>query len=164
LSVARTRLVCQDHLAELAARLELGASLRLSRTVARSGPVHAQPSVLADGIEALIGAVFLDGGYAAATALVQRLFGESASLLSLGPLAKDPKTQLQEWLHARGWAIPEYVLLATEGPPNAPVFRAECRAGQPPIAANAIGRSRKAAEQAAAALILEHFHRRGIHE
>ena len=154
MSVARTRVVCLDSLADCARRLGLGALLRVSPAVARSGAVHDRASVLADTVEALLGAVFLDGGYAVAEAVTLRLLGTALDSARALP-DKDAKTRLQEWLHARGWQLPEYILLASEGPANALVFRAQCRAGRPVCVGEGEGRSRKAAEQAAASQVLQ---------
>lgn len=153
MSVARTRLVCQESLAACARRLGLPALLRVSPAVARSGAVHERESVLADTLEALAGAVFVDGGYAATEALMLRLFGDA---LAADPASagKDAKTRLQEWLQARGLPLPVYRLQAAEGPDNAPLFRVECGAGRPGKTASGEGRSRKSAEQAAAERLL----------
>ncbi|MDE3011796.1 MAG: ribonuclease III, partial [Pseudomonadota bacterium] len=153
MSVARTRMVCQDSLAACARQVALPELLRVSAAVARSGAVHERASVLADTIEALIGAVFVDGGYAAAEAATLQLLGPLLAEAGVIP-EKDAKTRLQEWLHRRGWPLPTYRLLATEGPANALVFRAECSAGRPPRLAQGEGRSRRSAEQAAAAQVL----------
>lgn len=154
MSVARTRVVCLDSLADCARRLGLPALLRVSPAVARSGPVHDRASVLADTVEAVLGAVFLDGGYAAAEAVTLRLLGGVLGAAQSVP-DKDAKTRLQEWLHARNWQLPEYILLASEGPANDLLFRAQCRAGRPVCVGEGEGRSRKAAEQAAAAQVLQ---------
>ena len=153
MSVARTRLVRQDSLARLALALGVPAILRVSASVARSGAIHERPSVLADAMEALLGAVFLDAGFDAARTVAVALL--AADLLQEAELPrKDAKTRLQEWLHARGWDIPVYRQLGSEGPANAPLFHVECVAGRPARAWPGSGGTRKAAEQAAAALCL----------
>ena len=155
LHVARSALVRQEALARVAVELDLGAVLRVSRNVARSGPVNTQPGVLADAVEALLGAVFLDGGYAAAQGVTLRML-DAALLEPLGPApAKDAKTRLQEWLQAAGRALPVYTVTGANGRPDTPPFSAECRIGKPPLAAVGTGPSRKAAERAAAECILE---------
>lgn len=163
LSVGRTALVCKDHLASVALHLSLGDALIVRKEVAKSGPVHAMPSVLADALEAVMGAVFMDGGYDAvfkvACALIvqheqvgiDHLRVQSQDALPI----KDPKTRLQEWLQAKGCALPTYHLVRTEGPPNDCIFYAECHLIQPHVVAQGEGRSRKSAEQAAAAEVLQ---------
>lgn len=155
LSVARTTLVCRDSLAQIAAELDLGAHLIISREVARSGPVHAQAAVLADAVEAIIGAVFLDGSFSAARAVILHLLGGRLSQQRAVPPPKDAKTRLQEWLQARALALPEYRVCGTGGRTDTPPFTAECRLREPALEASAIGPSRKAAEQAAAVLVLQ---------
>jgi ribonuclease III len=156
MSVARTRLVCQEHLAQLAQTLELAAILHVSPAVARSGSVHDRPSVLADVVEALFGALFIDAGYAIAQTTAVRLLVGTAPV-TIGLPQKDAKTRLQEWLHARGWPVPTYRLVHSEGPDNAPVFQVECSAGKPLRTASGSAGSRKAAEQQAAAELLAHL-------
>jgi ribonuclease-3 len=156
MSVARTRLVCQAHLVLVAHALELPAALHVSPAVARSGAVHDRPSVLADAVEALFGAMLLDAGYDLAQAVIVRVLTASVSTPVNLP-QKDAKTRLQEWLHSRGWPLPTYRLVSTEGPDNGPVFLVECSAGKPQLSVRASGRSRKAAEQLAAAELLQLF-------
>ena len=155
LSVARTTVVCRDSLAAVAAGLQLAPLLRLSKGVSRSGPVRTQASVLADAVEALIGAVFLDGGYAAAEQVTLRILGDRLSLDVMVAPVKAAKNQLQEWLQARGWPVPVYALLPDTGPAHDRLFEAECRLAKPALSATGQGRSRKLAEQAAAEKILQ---------
>jgi len=168
LSVARTALVCKDHLALVARALEIGSVLIIRKDVARSGPVHAMPAVLADALEALVGAVFVDGGYEAAFQMVcrvviqyqrDRTMEEGGSPSEAIPPSKDAKTRLQEWLHAKSLPLPIYTLIRTEGPPNDCTFYAECRITHRSLTAHGEGRSRKAAEQFAASEVLAQLQR-----
>jgi ribonuclease-3 len=121
------------------------------------------PAVLADALEAIIGAIFLDGGYQAAydvarSVIIQHeregISPDTSSDDSRHP-GKDAKTRLQETLQAKGLALPNYRLVKTEGPPNDCVFFAECFLVKPMLSAEGMGRSRKAAEQIAAAGVLQ---------
>lgn len=167
LSVARTALVCKDHLALVARALEIGSVLIIRKDVARSGPVHAMPAVLADALEALVGAVFVDGGYEAAFQMACKVviphqrdtIMEEGGAPSQVPPSKDAKTRLQEWLHAKSLPLPIYSLIRTEGPPNDCTFYAECRITHRSFTAQGEGRSRKAAEQFAASKVLAQLQR-----
>jgi ribonuclease-3 len=106
-------------------------------------------------VEALIGAVFLDGGYDPAHALVQRLFGEVIQATEAESWSKDAKTELQEWLQARRVAVPAYRIVATRGQAHAQTFEVECAVATLGLAECGEGRSRRVAEQAAAGRMLE---------
>ncbi len=144
-------LASREVLAEIARELELGRHLRLSRGEEESGG-RDNPTILADALEAVLGAVFLDGGFEPAEALVRRLFAARVEALTAPP--RDPKTALQEWAQGHGLPLPRYHLLEREGPPHAPRFRVEVRVqGLPPETAE--GGSKRAAERAAAEKLLQ---------
>ncbi len=149
LSRVRAALVNQDTLARVARRLDLGAEIRLGEGEQKSGGAQ-RPSILADALEAVFGAVLVDGGFGPARAVIVACFGDELAQADPSTLVKDPKTRLQEWLQARRMAVPEYVVTATTGEAHAQLFEVECRI--PALALVAIGRgaSRRAAEQEAA--------------
>ncbi|MCC7099534.1 MAG: ribonuclease III [Rubrivivax sp.] len=150
----RAHLVREDSLHRLALQLGLPEMLRLSEGEQRGGGAQ-RPSILADALEAVIGAVFLDGGYAAAHALVQRLLGELIESTEVQGWSKDAKTELQEWLQARRIAVPAYRIVATRGQAHAQTFEVECAVATLGLAARGEGRSRRAAEQEAARRLLD---------
>ena len=154
LTRVRAHLVRQDMLHRLALSLQLPAVLRLSDGEARAGGAQ-RPSILADAMEAVIGAVFRDAGYEAAQALVRRLFEPLVSETVTQAWAKDAKTQLQEWLQARRQSVPEYRIETTRGRAHDQTFVVVCSVAGPGIEARGEGRSRRAAEQEAARLVLE---------
>jgi ribonuclease-3 len=150
----RASLVNQSCLAGLARGFELGDYLVLGAGEAKSGG-HRLDSILSDGLEAILGALYLDQGIDACRQWVDTLFQDKLAGLSLDSWRKDPKTRLQEWLQARGLALPEYRLLADEGPPHKKTFTVECRVVACREAAVASGASCKNAEQQAAQKILD---------
>ena len=125
LTRVRAHLVREDSLHRVALQLGLPEVLRLSEGEARGGGAQ-RASILADALEALIGAIFLDGGFDAARALVQRLFGEVIASTEVGSWTKDAKTELQEWLQARRLPVPTYRIAATRGQAHAQTFEVEC--------------------------------------
>lgn len=149
LTRVRAHLVREDSLARVALAVGLPDVVRLSEGEARGGGA-ARPSILADALEALIGAAFLDGGFATAQALVQRLFGEVIAGTSIDNWAKDAKTELQEWLQARKLPVPAYRIVATRGQSHAQTFDVECAVPALGLTERGEGRSRRAAEQDAA--------------
>ena len=149
LSRMRAHLVREATLSEIAVSLSLGEYMRLGDGEMKSGGWR-RPSMLADTLEALFGAIFLDGGFAAAQAVVEKLYAPLLEGLDPKSLGKDPKTFLQEYLQGRKLALPEYVLLATEGEAHCQSFRVECRIPALKIRAEGSGTSRRAAEQQAA--------------
>lgn len=153
MSRLRAHLVCQQTLFEIAQEIALGDFLRLGDGELKSGGAR-RPSILSDALEALIAAIFLDGGYEAAKAFVERLF--ATRLDSLDPLRslKDPKTRLQEWLQARKRPLPKYELVNVEGEAHAQAFVVDC-AINTKLKTRGSGTSRRNAEQAAAAAALE---------
>ncbi|HTI46681.1 MAG TPA: ribonuclease III [Casimicrobiaceae bacterium] len=160
LSRARASLVNQDTLAQVARRLDLGGAIRLGEGELRSGGSD-RASILADGLEAVFGAVFLDGGYEAARAAVEAAYGDVLRDADPTALSKDPKTRLQELLQARRVAVPDYAVVATRGEAHAQLFDVECRIAALGVVTTGTGSSRRAAEQAAAAAALSDIARRG---
>lgn len=150
----RALLVRGDTLAEVASEIELGKHLNLGGGEQKSGG-HRRSSILADALEALIAAVYLDAGLEAARALVERLFRARLDDLPHPDSLKDPKTRLQELLQGRGQARPDYDLVSEEGDAHRRVFHAVCRVPALSLEAEGRGSSRRKAEQAAAAAVLE---------
>ena len=153
LSRVRANLVKQETLHQLALGLGLSEAIRLGEGEARSGG-SKRPSILADALEAVIGAVYLDEGFAPAQALVQRLFQEVEITPQMQAAAKDPKTELQEWLQGRRMKLPVYRVAGTLGAAHKQTFEVECEIPDLGQTERGIGASRRAAEQAAAAAIL----------
>ena len=149
LTRARAHLVREDTLHRLALGLGLPELLRLSEGEARSGGAR-RPSILADALEAVIGAVHLDAGYAAAAALVERLFTPLLAGTGTGGWTRDPKTELQEWLQARREPVPSYRIESTRGRQHDQVFVVLCSVPSQALESRGEGRSRRAAEQEAA--------------
>jgi ribonuclease III len=154
LTRVRAHLVREDSLHRMAVQLGLPEVLRLSEGEARGGGAQ-RPSILADALEALIGAAFLDGGFDAARGLVQRLFGEVIATTDMGNWSKDAKTELQEWLQARRLAVPVYSIRATRGQAHAQTFEVECSVPALGMVESGEGRSRRMAEQEAARRMLD---------
>ena len=154
LSRLRASLVRQEALAELAQQLELGTYLRLGEGELKSGGFR-RPSILADGLEALFGAVFLDGGFVAAEGVIRSLYASLLDHLDPQTLGKDPKTLLQELLQARRIPLPQYAVVATKGAAHKQQFQVECHIPQLAICTTGYGASRRIAEQEAAQLAFE---------
>jgi ribonuclease-3 len=154
LSRVRANLVKQETLFEIATRLDLARPLRLGEGEKRSGG-HKRPSILADALEAVIGAVYLDAGFEAAAALVRRLYGGVELSAEMSAMGKDPKTELQEWLQARKMKLPVYRVVATLGEAHKQTFDVECTVAETGTSERGIGASRRAGEQAAAAAMLQ---------
>jgi len=153
LSRVRANLVKQDTLHQLAVGLGLPGLVRLGEGEARSGG-QKRPSILADALEAVIGAVYLDAGYAPAEALVHRLFSQLEIKPEMSAAAKDPKTELQELLQGRKMKLPVYRVAGTVGAAHKQTFDVECEVTELGLAERGIGPSRRAGEQAAAAAML----------
>jgi ribonuclease-3 len=153
LTRVRAHLVREDSLHRAALAVGLPEVLRLSEGEARGGGA-ARPSILADALEAVIGAVFLDGGFEPAQALVRLLFGELISTTELDRWSKDAKTELQEWLQARKLPVPAYAIVAVRGQAHAQTFEVECVVAALGVTELGEGRSRRAAEQEAARRML----------
>ena len=149
LSRLRANLVNQQALFEVALELDLGTSLRLGEGEARTGG-HRRPSILADAFEAVVGAVFLDAGYDAASAFVVANLGSRLGAIDIHAPAKDPKTRLQEWLQARRHPLPRYAVVEISGEAHAQRFEVECTIEAPALQSRGSGTSRRAAEQSAA--------------
>lgn len=153
LSRIRANMVKQETLHQLALGLRISEVLRLGEGEARSGG-EKRPSILADALEALIGAVYLDAGYTTAEALVHRLFQAVEINPTMQAVAKDPKTELQEWLQGRKMKVPAYRVVATLGAAHRQTFDVECEIPELGLAERGIGGSRRAGEQVAAAAML----------
>ena len=149
----RARLVRRESLAEQARALDLGKQLHLGQGELKSGGFRRE-SILADAFEALVAALYLDGGWAVCRDWLRSRFAAAIATLDPTQLA-DPKTRLQEWLQARGLPLPEYVLLQTRGDEHDRIFDVACRLVSPAMEASADGSSRRQAEQRAARDILE---------
>jgi ribonuclease-3 len=149
LSRLRASLVNQHSLHATAQQVGLGSHLLLGEGELKSGGAQ-RPSILADALEALIGAVFLDGGFDVARAVVLRLFEQPLKIADPQTLDKDAKTLLQELLQARRMALPQYTVIATAGEAHEQSFRVECAIPELNIRTHGEGSSRRSAEQAAA--------------
>jgi ribonuclease-3 len=154
LSRVRANLVKQETLHQLAVGLDLSDLLRLGEGEVRSGG-QKRPSILADALEAVIGAVYLDAGFSKAQALVQRLFNAVEITPQMDAIGKDAKTALQEWLQGRKMKVPTYKVVATLGAAHKQTFDVECEIPELRLAERGIGGSRRAGEQAAATAMLQ---------
>ena len=154
LSRARANLVKQETLHQVAITLGLPNLLRLGEGEAKSGG-QKRPSILADALEAVIGAVFLDAGFEIASKLVRQLFNDVEITPQMQGIGKDPKTELQEWLQGRKLSLPIYRIVGTEGAAHKQTFDIECEIVEYRRAERGTGNSRRAGEQAAAAQMLE---------
>jgi ribonuclease-3 len=150
LSRMRASLVNRDTLYRHAGALDLGGLIRLGEGELKSGGA-ARPSILADALEAVFGAIFLDGGFGDAYAAIERVYAADLSGADTEAVAKDPKTRLQEWLQARRLPVPEYTITQIHGEAHLQTFEVACRIAPLDVAATGTGTSRRAAEQAAAA-------------
>lgn len=153
LSRLRAGLVNQSSLYEIAQSLELGDELLLGEGELKSGGFR-RPSILADGFEALLGAVYLDAGFDAVRGVVEALFAGQVDRARDAPPGKDPKTALQENLQGRRLPLPRYTVLDIGGEAHRQVFRVECRVDELGVAGTGEGASRRAAEQQAAEAVL----------
>ncbi len=149
----RAQLVREESLHRLALVIELPSVVRLSEGEARGGGAQ-RASILADAMEAIVGAVYIDGGFDAAQHLIERLFGESVAAAHLDASGKDAKTELQEWLQGRKLSVPSYRIVATSGQAHAQIFDVECAVEVLHVSARGTGRSRRAGEQEAAQKLL----------
>lgn len=158
LSRLRAQLVRQEALHQLAQTLTLGDYLRLGEGELKSGG-FARPSILADAFEALIGAVFLDGGFLAVRKTIVLLYEPLLADLDPNALAKDPKTLLQELLQARKIALPKYTVVAARGAAHSQNFEVECLIPELSLRTTGSGSSRRTAEQEAARRAFEQIRR-----
>lgn len=154
LSRYRAALVSSPSLAAIGGELELGEQLRLGGGELKSGGFR-RDSILADSLEAILGAIYLDGGIEAARTVVERLLGARLRELPAAETLKDPKTRLQEELQSRGLPLPKYSLEEVGGEPHEQWFVASCEAGELGLRATGRGSSRRRAEQEAAQRVLD---------
>jgi len=154
LSRLRARVVRGDTLAELAARLKLGDYIKLGEGELRSGGFKRK-SILADALEAVFGAIYLDGGFKPCEEVILHVCDPFIARLPDASDLKDPKTRLQEWLQGQGFALPEYSLVSDTGPSHKKQFLVQCTAETVGIRVIGKGGSRQKAEQAAAAAALD---------
>ena len=153
LSRARAALVKEETLAAIGLALGVDAHLTLGPGELRTGGAQ-RGAILADAVEALLAAVLLDGGAAAAEAVVARLFAEQFKSLPDAATLKDPKTRLQEWLQGRGLPLPAYVVTAVQGRDHEQMFTVDCEVREKNAQTTGHGPSRRRAEQEAAAAML----------
>lgn len=158
LSRVRASLVKQSSLAEIAQTLKLSDLLRLGEGELKSGGFR-RPSILADALEAIFGAIYLDGGFESAKVVIERLYAPRLDLIDPDTVGKDAKTLLQEYLQAHRIALPEYRVLETRGAAHDQEFEVSCEVAALQVRVVAVGASRRAAEQAAAYAILQGFHK-----
>lgn len=155
LTRGRAELVRESALATIARRFGLGERIVLGPGELKSGG-HRRDSILADTVEAVVAAIYLDSDFAHCRAVVLPWFEEAiAALPPPNRVGKDAKTRLQEWLQARQLPLPVYELVGESGEEHAKVFQIACRLAEPEQSAQASGSSRRAAEQAAAEAVLE---------
>jgi ribonuclease III len=154
LSRLRASLVRQDGLHRVAVGLNLGDYLQLGEGELKSGGFR-RPSILADALEAIFGAVFLDAGFEVARGVIQRLYRPQLDALDPSSAGKDPKTALQEWLQARRKGLPVYSLVQAVGEAHAQEFEMECAVPTLGVTTRGRGGSRRAAEQQAAQQALD---------
>ena len=154
LSRLRAALVKESTLSEIAFSLNVGDALKLGEGELKSAGWR-RPSILADALEAIVGAVFVDGGYHAAEALVLKLFAEKLAIIDPKIIDKDAKSQLQEYLQGKKIELPDYKVVSIEGEAHAQTFKMECVIEKLHITTVGEGTSRRIAEQQAAQLALE---------
>jgi ribonuclease-3 len=159
LSRLRAHLVREESLHQVAQTLGLGDTLQLGEGELKSGG-FARPSILADAFEALIGAVYVDGGFSAAREAIRRLYEPLLEGLDTKALGKDPKTLLQEFLQGKKIALPQYSVVATHGAAHSQDFEVECLIPQLSVRTTGNGSSRRNAEQEAAMHAFEQIRRR----
>ncbi len=154
LSRLRASLVCEDSLARIAKRLNLSEYLRMGTGELKSGGFRRE-SILADALEAIIGAIYLDGGFVPARAAVLLFFADALTSLPDPETLKDSKTRLQEHLQGESRPLPEYRVISEHGPPHRRIFQVACRLADSGAQTESGGTSRKQAEQDAARLMVE---------
>ena len=159
LSRLRANLVNQEALFGVAQALQLGRHLRLGEGELRSGGAQ-RPSILADALEAILGAALLDAGFETARGMIEHLFAEQVAHINPNAQGKDAKTRLQEWLQPRRHGLPVYHLVDATGLAHAQTFHVECRIDPLKLTTRGSGPSRKAAEQAAAEAALTQLENR----
>ena len=151
LTKARAAIINNRNLVNVGERIGVARSLTIDPSVCKRGAGGITRKMVADAVEAIVGAIFIDGGYDACYAFVREQLrpGDFLSALAEG---FDAKSRLQEWCQKEGIALPQYRLLSMEGPPHERIFRSEVRVGE--RSAEGVGKSKKEAETAAAALLL----------
>ena len=154
LSRLRAALVKRETLAELARGLQLGDYLRLGSGELKSGGFR-RDSILADALEAILGAIYLDGGFDPCRDIILKLYRERLEHLDIERELKDPKTRLQEWLQGRRQALPEYEVIEIKGAAHNQSFKVSCTIGELAQTTVGMGNSRRRAEQDAARQALE---------
>ena len=154
LSRLRARVVRGETLTKLAASLKLGDYIKLGGGEQKSGG-YKRDSILADSLEAVFGAIYLDGGFEPCEKVIQHICNPVIALLPDADELKDPKTRLQEWLQGHGHSLPEYSLLSESGPPHKKHFVVQCYGEGTGIKVTGKGGSRQKAEQAAAIAALD---------
>ncbi|EUJ09990.1 ribonuclease III [Methylophilaceae bacterium 11] len=154
LSRLRAQLVKESSLCEIALTLNLKDYLKLGEGELKSAGWR-RPSILADALEAIVGAVYLDGGFVAAEAAVLKLFAQKLSTIDPKAIDKDAKSQLQEYLQSKKIELPDYVVVSIEGEAHAQSFKVECVIKKLEITTLGEGTSRRNAEQQAAQLAME---------
>ena len=150
----RARVVRGDTLAELASALKLGDHIRLGEGELKSGGFKRE-SILANTLEAVFGAIYLDGGFEACEKVIRHVCDPYIALLPEAGELKDPKTRLQEWLQGHGYPLPEYTVLSDDGPPHRKKFLVQCVSEAAGIKINGKSSSRRKAEQNAALAALD---------
>lgn len=153
LSRLRSSLVKEKTLAALAAELGVGDYLILGSGEKKTGG-HRRESILADALESIVGAVFLDGGIEAATEIIERVFAQRLDDLPAADQLRDPKTRLQEWLQGRGRGLPEYELVNISGQAHRQMFEVSCSVDETASVTHGTSTTRRKAEQKAAAEML----------
>ena len=159
LSRLRANLVRQESLADIAVELKLGDSLLLGEGELKSGGFR-RPSIVADALESILGAIFLDGGFEAARGVVLQLFKSRLQEIDPNASGKDAKTQLQEWLQGHRLPLPDYQLTGTQGEAHDQEFIVVCALPTLQLSTEGRGKSRRAAEQEAARLALGQVERK----
>lgn len=154
LSRLRAKLVKEASLAEISIRLNLGDALRLGEGELKSAGWR-RPSILADALEAIVGAVYLDGGFAAAEQVVALLYRETLTTIDPKAIDKDAKSQLQEYLQSKKMDLPDYQVVSIEGEAHAQTFTVQCEIKKLKLTTTGAGTSRRVAEQQAAKLAME---------
>lgn len=154
LSRLRAQLVKESSLSEIAMELHVGEALRLGEGELKSAG-RRRPSILADAVEALVGAVYLDGGFVAAEAVVLKLYLNKFNTIDPKVIDKDAKSQLQEYLQSKKIDLPDYNVAHIEGEAHAQSFKVECHIKKLNLLTVGEGTSRRSAEQQAAQLAME---------
>lgn len=154
LSRLRAKLVREASLAEIATDLNLGDALKLGEGELKSAGWR-RPSILADALEAIVGAVYLDGGFDAAQQVVALLYRDKLQTIDPKAIDKDAKSQLQEYLQSKKMDLPEYQVVSIEGEAHAQTFTVQCFIKKLKLTTTGVGTSRRVAEQQAAKLAMD---------